>query len=96
MIIMEPDLSRNRATPEDPRGIIAESYVIDDLSEDGARAIFLDWAMMDAPSDAKPVLEALLARFRDDHPDHPMTELLREGVSRMETAGKRRGRRQKS
>lgn len=88
-------MSRQRATNEDPRGIIAESYVIDDLTEEGARSIFLDWAMMDAPDDPQAAIATLLERFRQDHPDHPMTKILAEGALQTSSPEKRQGRRRR-
>lgn len=77
----------------DPKGLIQESYRIDGISEPECRSIFVDWALS-RPQDGtdKAVLEALLARFADQPQDHPMTIVIREGLSRPERTGRRGGR----
>lgn len=85
-------MSLANASPEDPRGVIAESYAIDGLSEDNARSIFLDWAMMDAKDDPKIAIQSLLDRFGTQYPDHPMTQLLQSGLQPASSAPKRKGR----
>ncbi len=85
-------MSRKRSSLEDPRGVIAESYVIEGLTDAQARSIFMDWAMMDAGEEPMAMMEVLLARFENSHPDHPMTRLLQEGLSQ-QAKPQRRGRR---
>ena len=75
----------------DPGGLIFEAYRIEDLSVADARTIFFDWAMGPrAVSDLKADVATLLAVYGPRHPDHPMTDVLREGLSRAD-APKRRG-----
>ena len=75
----------------DPKGLIRESYRIEDIGEAECRAIFLDWALSLAPdTDPTAALRALLAAH--GLPDHPMTALLREGLERPTVAPRRRGR----
>lgn len=77
----------------DPRGLIHEAYRIEAITGPDCRTIFLDWALglpMDAAEDA--AIMALLERYGSDHPDHPMTAVLREGLG-PRTARRRRRRR---
>ncbi len=92
MPIMELNVSINRATEQDPRGLIAESYHIDNISVEEARSIFLDWAITDAGENPQEMMQVLLTRFEGEFPAHPMTVLLREGVSKTAGARPRRGR----
>ncbi len=84
-------MSRKRATPEDPRGLIAESYCIEDLDDATARSIFLDWAVSDAGDDPLARIQILYDRYGANEPDHPMSQLLREGLAKPQM--RRRGRR---
>ncbi len=88
-------MSLSNASDEDPRGVIAESYQIEGLTESNARSMFLDWAMMDAPTAPEKAIAALLARFEPEFPDHPMTKLLKSGLKSAGAPPKRTGRRQK-
>ncbi|GFE50067.1 hypothetical protein So717_18200 [Roseobacter cerasinus] len=75
----------------DPKGLILESYRIAGITKAECRSIFLDWALS-LPLEAKtgPVLKALLDRYKEAHPDHPMTEVMTEGLQGM-AAPRRRG-----
>ena len=75
----------------DPKGLIRESYRIEGIDTAECRAIFLDWALSLAPAtDPQAALRVLLAAH--GRPDHPMTALLTEGLSRPTVAPRRRGR----
>lgn len=63
---------------DDPKGLIREAYRIDGITEVECRSILLDWALS-VPGDARDALTSLLLRY--DHIDHPMTALLRQGIS---------------
>jgi len=64
----------------DPRGLIGEAYRIEGIGPGECRSVFLDWALsVPAEQDMQGALDALLARHAPDHPDHPMTAVLREG-----------------
>ena len=76
----------------DPRGMIYESYRIDGLSLEEARAIFLDWAMERASDDMRPDLRTLLDEYEVQHPDHPMTQVIKQGLERAATPKRRGGR----
>ncbi|WP_299614371.1 hypothetical protein [uncultured Tateyamaria sp.] len=65
---------------QDPKGLIFEAYRIDGITPAECRTIFLDWALS-VPGTRVPAdqIAALLSRYERDHPDHPMTQTLREG-----------------
>ncbi|MGJ8603800.1 MAG: hypothetical protein ACSHXH_06695 [Marivita sp.] len=73
----------------DPKGLIAEAYKIDGITYEECRSIFLDWALaVPVDADSIALINVLLAR----HPvaDHPMTQVLTEGLTAA-SAPKRRG-----
>ena len=75
----------------DPKGLIRESYRIEGITPGECRSIFLDWALsIDGDGDMKVLLEGLIERYGTQHPDHPMTAVLHEGLKSTE-APKRRG-----
>lgn len=65
----------------DPKGLVREAYRIDGITGEECRSIFLDWALslpMDhAPA---PAITLLLGTYGAENPDHPMTQVLREGL----------------
>ena len=64
----------------DPKGLIREAYRIEGITPGECRSIFLDWALsVDEQAEPMSRIEALIARY-DDQPEHPMTEVLREGL----------------
>jgi len=65
-----------KGTALDPKGLIAESYKIDGITEAECRTIFLDWAIS-FDGDTTAAIEGLLEVQSDD--GHPMTKVLREG-----------------
>lgn len=77
----------------DPKKVILESFKMDGITSAECRSIFLDWAL-DVPlgEDTKPLLQDLLAYYQPDHPDHPMTQVLREGLAASGPAKRRGGR----
>lgn len=75
----------------DPRGLIFEAYRIEAISAPECRVIFLDWAMSSSQDRAMPAMLAeLLAHYGPANPDHPMTRLIAEGMSRSVTPKRRR------
>ncbi len=75
----------------DPKALIAEAYRIDGITAEECRSIFLDWALSIPLEDStRDRLKALIARHGTDAPDHPMTDVMREGLQGME-APRRRG-----
>ncbi|WP_298836150.1 hypothetical protein [uncultured Roseobacter sp.] len=76
---------------DDPKGLIYEAYRIEGISKPECRSVFLDWALsLPMERDTGQTLRTLIARYRDIHPDHPMTEVMTEGLTGM-AAPRRRG-----
>lgn len=75
----------------DPKGLIREAYRIEGIVDSQCRSIFLDWALsLPNGQDPHEAIAVLLERYADQPADHPMTQVLRDGMTRM-TAPKRRG-----
>lgn len=74
----------------DPRGLIYEAYRMEVGPQD-CRTIFLDWALgrPDGATDAD--IRMLLDHYGGTAPDHPMTDVLREGLKRMDGPPRRSG-----
>ncbi|MCB1407155.1 MAG: hypothetical protein KDK01_13095 [Rhodobacteraceae bacterium] len=80
------------AHPDDPKGLIRESYRIDGITASECRSILVDWALsLPADCDQGAAATRLLATGRD--PGHPMTALLAEAATHRAAAGRgqRRG-----
>lgn len=76
----------------DPKNLIRDSYRIEGIDASQCRSIFVDWALSLRDPDPAPHLRILLERHGREHPDHPMTAVLREGLERPPTQGRRGGR----
>lgn len=75
----------------DHKGLILEAYRIDGITEGECRSIFLDWALsLPETQDTRATIEALLARYAPENPEHPMTKVLRQGLESAQ-APRRRG-----
>ena len=75
----------------DPKGLIRESYRIDGITSSECRSIFFDWALsLPVDHDTSGALKSLLAHYESGAPDHPMTEVMQQGLSDMK-APRRRG-----
>ncbi|GLT09843.1 hypothetical protein PVW51_20810 [Sulfitobacter sp. PR48] len=84
-------MSKAKGTTEDPKALIHESYQIEGITLSECRSIFLDWALsLPLEEDTGAAIKTLLERYGDDAPDHPMSQVLREGQGGM-TAPRRRG-----
>lgn len=76
-----PNPPRKGSLADDPRGLLYEAYRIEGIGPSDCRTIFLDWALgLPAERAAEAAIEAALAAYAEDHPDHPMTAVLREGL----------------
>lgn len=76
----------------DPKGLIYESYRIDGISASECRTIFLDWALsLPEGRDSRDAILRLIDRYGGDVPDHPMTQVMREGLERMDRPRRRGG-----
>lgn len=77
--------------PNDPKGLIQEAYRIDGITLPECRSIFLDWALGLPPErDQKQALVELHGTYSAKDGDHPMTQVLRDGLETAQ-APKRRG-----
>ncbi len=80
-----------KGNPLDPKGLIYESYRIDGITPEECRSIFLDWALsLPLERNTSATIKGLLAQYHDDQPGHPMTQVLKEGLTTM-AAPRRRG-----
>lgn len=76
----------------DPKGLIRESYRIDGITAGDCRSVFMDWALsLPVGAGFKDVLAHLIAVYAEPNPGHPMSAVLREGVSMPEGEARRRG-----
>lgn len=77
----------------DWKGLIRDSYDIEGLGPEDARAIFFDWALsVKEIGEEKSQIQMLLGHYESQFPDHPMTEVLREGLAQPVRTGRRGGR----
>lgn len=75
----------------DPKGLIFEAYRIEGITTPECRTIFLDWALsLPIERDTRGDLDHLLSTYGAQHPDHPMTEVMTEGLAKFD-APRRRG-----
>lgn len=66
----------------DPKGLVRESYRIEGITLGECRSIFLDWALsVGLGADVPAALTRLLQEYGAAHPDHPMTGVLRQGLT---------------
>tara|TARA_B100000900_G_C20336732_1_gene616465 strand:+ start:418 stop:684 length:267 start_codon:yes stop_codon:yes gene_type:complete len=82
---------KNNYHHNDERGLIYESYKIDNISDSDCRSIFLDWLLgLDEKLD--PILEIknLYQMYSDEFKNHPMTLILREGIQAKKIKSKRK------
>ncbi|WP_226780796.1 hypothetical protein [Oceaniglobus trochenteri] len=77
----------------DPKGLIRESYRIDGIRPEECRSIFLDWALSLAEGvETKTAIAGLLQQYEAANPDHPMNQVLRDGLAAAKATGRRGGR----
>lgn len=75
----------------DPKGLIYEAYRIDGITPSQCRSIFLDWALsLPSEADVQKALNTLYARHAQAAPDHPMTNVISQGMTKL-TVPRRRG-----
>ena len=75
----------------DLKGLINDAYAIEGITEGECRTIFLDWAIsVPMGEDSCAMIRQLLMRYGADHPDHPMTAVLKAALG-PQTGGGRRG-----
>ena len=70
------------STELDPKGLIREAYRIEGIEEAECRSIFVDWALsLPGEIDAQQAVSEHYSVYGARYPDHPMTSVLREGLS---------------
>ena len=74
--------------PDDPRGLIRESYRMEGIGPAECRSIFLDWATTIPGDDLRPRVARLLAERPEGH---PMTAVLRAALDPPARTGRRGG-----
>jgi len=78
--------------PMDPKGLIYESYRIEGITEPECRSVFLDWALsLPVGQEVQGAIAEMVARYGGEHPDHPMTRVLQEGLVSAAPARRRGG-----
>ena len=66
----------------DERGLIYESYNIENISSSDCRSIFLDWLLgLNESLDPQEEIKNLYNFFHKKNINHPMTLILREGTN---------------
>lgn len=76
--------------PDDPKGLIREVFRMD-VGLPECRSVLIDWALsLPAGHEAGPALARLLDRYGSA--DHPMGQVLREGLAPAPRAVRRGGR----
>jgi len=82
-----------RLIEADPKGLVRESYRIDGITLEECRSIFIDWALsLPVTADVPDAIRTLLAEYGPADPDHPMGQVLREGLTAAPEARRRGGR----
>jgi hypothetical protein len=78
-----------KGNADDPKGLIFEAYRIEGITKPECRTIFLDWALsLPLETDTGPAIRRLLEQYGQDH---PMTEVMTEGLTSMASPRRRGG-----
>lgn len=77
----------------DKTGLIREAYRIEGITDAECRSIFVDWAIK-LPAGIAPqaAIARLLAEYGSATPDHPMSVVLRAGMTEPARPKRRGGR----
>jgi hypothetical protein len=68
-------------TQLDHKNLIREAYRIEGITASQCRSIFLDWALsLPVGLDNRAAITQLLALYKNEPADHPMTEVLKLGL----------------
>ena len=79
----------------DEKGLIFEAYNIENIDPSSCRVIFFDWLIsLDQSINPSQAITDLLKAYSSRFPNHPMTELLIEGLN--QNSGIRRKKRVKN
>ncbi|AMY69351.1 hypothetical protein [Frigidibacter mobilis] len=77
----------------DPKGLVRESYAIEGITPGECRSVFLDWALsLAAGVEPAEAMRVLLVRYGEGAPGHPMTAVLRAGLTGAAPPRRRGGR----
>ena len=77
----------------DEKGLIFESYNIENIDSSSCRVIFFDWLIsLDQSINQVEAINELLKAYSPKFPNHPMTELLIEGLNKNLGISRRRVR----
>ena len=77
----------------DPKGLVRESYAIEGITAGECRSIFLDWALsLPSGLDTAEAARTLIAHYAIDRPDHPMSQVLADGLKPVPAPLRRGGR----
>ena len=67
----------NKNDPLDPKGLVREAYLIEGITSEECRSIFLDWALsLPDAQDARTAIDALIDRHSDVGEGHPLYRAL--------------------
>ncbi len=77
--------------PNDPRGLIFESYRMADISAEQCRTIFLDWALGIPEPQLIDAVKTLHSRYAPTAPNHPMSAILFQAITTGPATRKRQG-----
>ena len=67
----------------DEKGLIFEAYNIENIDSSSCRVIFFDWLIsLDQSINQGEAINDLLKAYSARFPNHPMTELLMEGLKK--------------
>ena len=67
----------------DEKGLIFEAYNIETIDSSSCRVIFFDWLIsLDQSINQGEAITELLKAYSSRFPNHPMTELLMEGLKK--------------
>lgn len=81
-----------KRNPLDPKGLIREAFLIEGISEAECRSIFLDWALsLPEGAESQQALSELHPFYEKSHPDHPMTQVMAQGLQQMMSPRRRGG-----
>ncbi len=76
----------------DPKGLISEAYRIEGIGPAECRTIFLDWALsLPDGVDQIAALRDLIERHAGEADTHPMSVVMRDGLTRFGTPRRRGG-----
>ena len=75
----------------DEKGLIFEAYNIENIDSSSCRVIFFDWLIsLDQSINQGKAITDLLKAYSSMFPNHPMTELLMEGLENNREIKRRR------